>query len=682
IPLPNDPQGGVFNYVANKVDVDRFNDYVAKVDYHFSDSDNVSIRYLHNRRFVSNPFAGSIFPAFGKDGIRHFSMAGVNFTHTFSPSVINQSMVSFSRKRTLDESFNFGTSFVEQFGITGITKDPVFSGFPRIRIDGFPNTGDANNLPLDWAENDYHFSNTMTIIKGQHNLRLGGEMIRSQFAQLVSNNARGVFRFRGRWTGDSFGDFLIGFLNNTNRRVRTTKNHLFSRTWAGFFQDDWKITPNLTLNLGVRWDLFVPPIEQEGNWSNFDPDTGQIILTGDPNFPESLIFMDKNNFAPRLGFAWRPFSSRTVIRMGIGQFYGLSLLNPIRNSLGRNPPFTILQTFGRSKKLKLPTWDDPFADKIAKEQKVNNPHGYEMRAPSANLYQYNLTIEQQFAQDLVMELGYVGSKGTHLGRRYNINQTIHTPLDDGSVDKFNPYPEFGGIQFYAFEADSNYHAFQATFRKRGRGLNYRLNYVFSKTIDDASRLNGGAAAGVSGVQDALNRAAERGLSDFHRRHNLTGSIIYKLPFRGHVLTRDWQVNSILRLYSGTPVSPEIQGASLLLGEATRPDRIGSGKLDNPTPERWYNVDHFPEVPEGSFRFGNTGRNVVIGPSRKHFSVSVMRYFPMPKEGHRLQFRWEVFNVPNFTNFFPPEERVNVKTAGAIARARDPRVMQVALKYIF
>lgn len=221
-----------------------------------------------------------------------------------------------------------------------------------------------------------------------------------------------------------------------------------------------------------------------------------------------------------------------------------------------------------------------------------------------------------------MEVGYVGSKGTHLGRRYNVNQ----PDRSGGAAVLEalgafprPFEGFGTIDYFAFEADSNYHALQASLRKRGRDINYRINYVFSKSIDDASRLNGRASGGgFAGAQDSLRRHLERGLSDFDRRHALVASIIYRMPFgrglRGAsgAFLSGWQANSIVRLYSGTPLTPQLARFDFNLGEAKRPDRIGSGKLDNPTPEKWYRVEDFVPVPSGAYRFGNSGRGIVTG----------------------------------------------------------------------
>ena len=727
IPAPNTGRTAG-NFISNKVDADDWEDYTAKFDWHLGEADTLSARYILNERWQDQPFNGSIYPGFGAAGPQRFQLFGITLTHTFSPNVINQTLLNFSRKHNDRRSHNAGTDFCEIFGIEGCTKDPDFVGFPRIDFNEIEDFGDANNRPLIWTENDYNFLNTLTIIKGQHSLTLGGEVVRTQFYQLHQQRSRGQFNFRshrkgkkdGRRTGDQFADFLLGMMDISRVRVKPMTNYLFSTSFAGFFQDDWKVTPNLTVNLGLRYDLFIPPNDKFNRWANFDPSINKLVISGEPgsveilpeqedfivfggsDYPKSLIYSDRNNFAPRVGLAWRPFSSRTVIRAGFGQFFGMSILNPIRSSLGVNPPFSILEIHRRNNKDPFHlTWDTPFPA-VNDFDDIENPSGYELRPPTANLYQYNLTVEQQFGQSLVAELAYVGSKGTHLGRRYNINQWSFTTgscegLPDSScvegpdgVIAQRPIrvatgQTFGNIQFYSFEADSNYHAFQASLRKRGRGTTFRLNYSLSKSIDDASRLSGGGGNNQQtfpGVQDLYNRDAERALSDFDRRHAFTGSVLYKLPFRNHFLARGWQLNSIVRLYSGTPISPRDGGADVEDGESPRPDRIGTGSLDNPSADMWFNIADFPLVEEGSFRYGDAGRNVVRGPGRKRWSFSVMRNFRMPAEGHRLQFRWEIFNIPNFVNLRRIEERLDRNFVGTAERAYPARQMQVALKYMF
>jgi hypothetical protein len=756
------------NFLSQKVDADDWDDYTFKYDWHFFDADNISARWLYNKRLNDQPFNGSELPKFGAFGNLNFSLVGITFTHTFSPTVINQLLLNFSRKNNDFWSYNAGTDYCEVLGIASnpsgtstCTTDPVNFGFPRINFNEYDQFGDANNRPMKWTENDYNLTNTTTIISGQHNLKFGGEVLFTQFWQLHQQQSRGQFNFRthrrnqlnGRRTGDQWGDFLLGLIDQSLVRAKPMRNYLITKSFAGFFQDDWKVTPNLTMNIGVRYDLFIPPHDKRDNWANFNPELNKLVVGGEPGHveilpeqepwvvwgqdlghPRSLIFSDRNNIAPRIGFAWRPFSSRTVLRFGVGQFFGLSIINPIRGSLGVNPPFSIQEIHRRDDwdPFHL-TWEDPFPS-VSAIGDIETPQGYELRPPSGNLYQYNFTVEHQFGKGVVTEFGYVGSKGTHLGRQWNINQWSYTPGDCSGVvvggtladsckesadsDPVGPPGvrlirpvnvasglDYDNINYYHFEADSSYHAFQASVRKRGRDSNFRFNYTLSKSIDDSSRLSGGGGANqqtYAGVMDIYNRDLERALSDFDRRHAISSSFLYKLPFRENVFVRGWQLNTIFRYYSGTPISPRYSDVTWEDGESPRPDRVGDGALENPTADRWFDVypesyqydclddpgscpnglGSFPVVPPGSWRYGTAGRNLITGPDRSYLSFSVMRNFTMPAEGHNLQFRWEVFNVPNFVNLQRIEENINEPYVGTAEQAYPARQMQIALKYTF
>lgn len=701
-PLPNLPTPfGNNNYFSNKLDRDQFDDFITKVDRHFERGDSLSVRYLFNNRFIVSPFAGSVLPGFGNEADLHQQMWGVNYTHLFRPTFINQTTLNFTRTKRLEHSINWKMNFAEKLGIKGVTEDPQLFGFPVITVRGYASLADSGSMPLDFTVNNYQLNNMTTLVQGEHNPRFGVEIVRTQFFQLFANNSRGTFQFQGRRTSRStnprqqepLADFLLGLLNNSSRRIRQTTNYLFSTTYGFYFQDDWKVRRNLTLNLGVRYELLIPPYDKNNNWSNFVLELGRVVLSGEPGFPRSLIYADKNNISPRIGFAWRPFGKKeTVVRTGYGLFYGMTIQNPLRLQLGANPPFTIVENFSgvQSNPFAL-TFSEPFPSNRAVIAGVNAPRAYQIRAASGQLQQYNLTVEQQIGSTMALEMAYVGSKGTHLGRQYDINQPLRGP--DVPLPFPRPFPTFAAIQYFAFDADSSYNALQVSWRKRGRDLNFRVNYVFSKSIDDASQLSGSSDGGFGGVQDTRNRNAEHALSDFDRRHAVTGSILYRLPFgRGgkkaaalpgwlDLLVGGWQVNSLVRIFSGTPFTPQLASFDFNAGEAKRPDRLGSGRVSNLRPEKWFEVDDFEPVPAGAFRFGNSGRNILIGPGDYLFDFSMVKTFSLPNE-HKLQLRWEIFNVPNHVNFGLPNHNIDVPDAGVITTASEPRRMQVALKYIF
>jgi hypothetical protein len=261
---------------------------------------------------------------------------------------------------------------------------------------------------------------------------------------------------------------------------------------------------------------------------------------------------------------------------------------------------------------------------------------------------------------------------------FNLNQPFRSAA---TAPNFSvPYPGWSTINFYGFNSNSTYNAGTITFRHRAsRGFFFQANYVYSKSIDDASQLQGAGAGGYSGVQNARNFHGDRGRSDFDIGHSLTMAFSWAAPWTGNAAIRGWQLAGSGVARTGAPFTPQVNNVNLNLGEANRPNRIAKGTVPNPIADRWYDVAAFPPVPTGSYAFGNAGRNILDGPGTIAINLSLYRNFAV-RERSRLQFRCEVFNVLNHPNF----NLVNVNTpnAATIRSANDPRLSQVALRYQF
>jgi hypothetical protein len=436
----------------------------------------------------------------------------------------------------------------------------------------------------------------------------------------------------------------------------------------------------LTLNFGLRYDFLSNPIEKQNKLSSFVPELKRVAVAGEPGLPRSLVNNRYKNFAPRVGFAWRPNGTeRWVVRGGYGLFYTNTAQNSIRILLANNVPYSSSRNFLRST-------TDPFAFTIANPFPFDaagtiastNPTGASLYSPTPYMQNYNFTIERQIGTRTVAELSYVGSRGRGLPRKYDINQQIRT----NPAAVVRPFPQYNGaIQFVGFASRSDYHSLQATLRRSFRnGVGFRANFVWSKSIDDTSGVTGTGSEGAA--QDSTNLQLERGLSGFNRPRAFTLDYSYLLPFaRKNPFFGGWQLNGIVRLYDGQPFTPGVSTFNFAAGGASRPDRIGNGNSSNPTVERWFNVADFVPVPTGSFRFGNAGRGILNGPPRRQIDLSLMKNFLLPAE-QRLQFRAEVFNAPNVADFFLPVANVDVTNAGTITRARPGRTIQFGLKYIF
>ena len=704
-PKPN--RADVNNFGARAKDADNWDSYLGKLDHRFKDRDTFSARYLRRNNDTGNPFAGSPIPTFGNRTNESQELGGVSWTHLFSPTLINEARVGLTR--TVDHVTNLSDDkdYSRQFGIAGATTDPRLVGFPRITIRDLVALGGPNANPVDYFVTTYQYADTMTLVRSNHVVKFGFDMLHTQFYQTANDNSRGTFNFLGRWTNSPFADFMLGLLNNTSRQQSTLRSYLYSGNQSLFVQDDYKVRPNVTLNIGLRYEFLHPMSEKYGRLANYIPElgklvfssnkgltdfdakisaaslAGKVVLAKDAGIPDSLVYSPKDTFAPRFGFAYRPRGSHSaVIRGGYGIYIGNSISNPVRGDLAATFPFIVSQTFARTAtNVKVLTFDTPFPDGKLVLADATNSAGYELHAKAQNIQSWNLTTEKMIGASSAIEIAYIGSKGTHLSRRYNINQPFYDPKLKVNGNFVRPFPNFNTINYYSFGSNSTFNSGVVTLRRNFRnGIFYRASYTYAKSIDDASQISGNSAGGYPGAQDPRNLKLDRGRSDFDVGHSFLMSFSAVSPWK-NAATKGWTLSGSGRAYTGMPFTPRTSNFDLATGEANRPDRIRKGSLDNPTAQRWYDVSAFPLVPTNAFRFGTAGRNILDGPGFMALNFALARRWTT-SEHTSLQFRWEVFNAANHTNFNLPENMVNAANAGSIITAADSRQMQFGLKFHF
>src|ERR1035437_584527 len=694
---------GINNYLANANSTDSWDSFLFKVDQRVGAKDNVAVRVLQRWESSNDPFSGSPLGSFGATTDNGQSLYGISETRVFTPTLINEFRAGLTRTTNVELSDHAGTNWAAQYGIPGTTSDPNLAGFPKIGITGFETLGGSTTNPIRYVVNNFNFNNVLTWNKGRHTIRAGGDVLRVQYYQPTNSNFNGTLTFSGKNSGNGFADFLLGYNSSTSRKIGTVTNHIYSTNYGAFIQDDYKIHPNLTLNLGLRYELQSMPYEKDGQMSNYVPGLGKVILAGastvpnldatvagagltglvglatDNGLPRSLVNSNKGNFAPRIGFAWRPFgNNRTVVRSGVGIFFTGSRLSAIRTDLTGGFPFSLSQSFtGSTSNPAALTLANPFPASLAKLSGITTSNGYEVTPPSPYLASWNFTIERDLGQGVGVEVGYSASKGTHLGRKYDINQQVRTPASTTRL-----YKGYGDIEYYTFGGNSSYNAGTLTVRKRfNRGMFFRANYTFGKSIDTASGLNYAGNGGYQGAQDSLNLNSERGRSDFDIRHVFSMNFAYQLPFQRNFLVRGWQVAGTGTAYSGQPLTPQLSGPSNDLAQATRADRLSNGALDNPTANLWYSPAAFAIVPDSVFRYGNSGRNILDGPGSTAINISLSKWFQLAERA-KAQFRWEAFNTTNPSNLSLPAVNLDKSNAGTITKARAARVMQVGVRYQF
>lgn len=703
---------GINNYQIVTDKRSNSNNGLLKIDQKLGPNDQLSGIFLRDFTSSTNPTAGSPIGNFGATTDVHNTLIAVAETRVFTPNLVNDLRYGRTRTVSAEEANDHGIDWATQLGISGTTTVPAFLGFPNFKPSGFASLGDNASDPITFAVNDYDGSDLVTWNRGRHTFKFGGDIFHVQLFQPTNTDKNGAFTYNGKFTNsgkaatNALADMLAGFPATSLLMSGGIVNHLVQTNYAGFVQDDYKASENLTLNLGLRYEFQTLPSEENGQLSNFVPALGQIVYTNAssvPNisalltqagltsyyvaansvgYPTALIHGNPLRFGPRLGFAMRPFNNdRTVIRGGYGIFYTGIRLTVIRTNLTGQFPFaaqttyTALNPTTSAAGSKLISTTNPFPSAGGSLGGILTPNGYDPNAPSASLQSYNLTVERDLGKGIALEIAYAGSKGTHLAQETDYNQE-RIPNTNSS----RPFPTFQAITMEYFNGVSHYDSGQVTVRRRfEHGLFFRVNYTFAKSLDSQSGANAAGSNGYFANQNVLNPYAEYGRSDFDIRQNFTATSVYRTSSRFYVL-RDWQASGNILAYSGQPFTLKVSGTQDL-GVATRPSQTCNGTLSNRTISEWFNPGCY-NVPTSGF--GNVGRNTLSAPDSVALNLSVGRVFTMPREFGSFEFRLEGFNALNHPSFASPSATIGSSaTAGVISSTTgNQRLVQISGRYSF
>jgi Carboxypeptidase regulatory-like domain/TonB dependent receptor-like, beta-barrel len=691
-PLPNLP-GAVNNHFYNPRQTVIEDSVDARVDVRLGANDSLFGRFsLSNGENLLPPTlpAPANDPSTAYPSGRSFVMA---YTRTFSSKVVNETRWGFNRSLLVQDIET--PRLFEEFGINEPAKDPAVKGLPEFAISGLstlgtaaPNAGlplqvtGSGNLPIKKAGMGTTLSDVVSILHGNHSLKLGAEVWWNQLNANVTLTARPNFNFNGVYTqnpqsrtgnGHAFADFLLGLANNATTSTRGVSG-LRNRNYLFFVQDDWKLTRRFTLNLGLRYELVTPYYEVNDRQSQILFDNAGVRLVtagsgGDSLFDRAFVRLDRNNFAPRLGFAYQA-REKTVVRAGFGVFYGRDEDIGVSRRLVSNPPWFVRTTFPSDQinpNIKLSTG---IPDGTLDPSSVRNPevNHYPEESPLPYVLQWSLNIQQELPHDFLFHVGYTGSVSQKLYLPVNINRPLPGP---GAVDLRRPYQGFSNIFVYGPSVRGNYHAlFVRAERRFSAGYSLLTSYTLGHSIDSGKFQNEGGAD----VQNYLDRNAERASSNNDMRHRLVASFIYESPFgRGKrwaqsgpaaALLGDWRWTGIGSLNSGLPFSVTMQTDTSNSLAPLRPNRVGDGNLSRSqqTLERYFDLDAF--VAPAPFTFGNAGRNILRGPGAVNFDFGVHRDFRIT-EGVSFQFRAELFNAFNTPQFNDPASVLGNPQAGVI-----------------
>jgi outer membrane receptor protein involved in Fe transport len=708
-PQPNLTGAGVTNFIATGNGTDSSNNFGIKVDHNLTARDRLTLSTFWRPRSQWDPVSSSRspLPFFGATNDTLDLLSYISYTRPIATTWFLDLKASFSRK-TNDQRWPYGAErdWSADIGFFGGTTNPSARGLPQFEATGYVMLGPAYDLPKVWSFNNYQYTGTATKIHGAHTFKFGGDFLRMQYFSRNYGDTRGRLTFNGRFTGETFADMALGWPSGSRRQLDAAGPYHLVSNYSAYVQDDWKVTPSLTLNLGVRYELMAPPREKFNAWSMFLPELSKVIIAGrgnlsqaefdqrlrlvgsqyvamasDVGLPPSITKTDNTNFAPRLGFAWRLFGdTRSVIRGGYGLFYGSSSLYRM-DEYADTYPFSINETYSISgTNPLLVTASNPFPEARRNAPGgVTSTYGQQSSEPQSQYLQsWNLTFEREVTKGTVLEIGYAGSKGTHLQRRYDINQ----PYREFDLRQLRPYGGFTSIQIISDGSNSIYNAGSVTLRRRfSKELTVRASYTYAKAIDESSNTGGTIQYNFSNAQDSRNLRSERGRADFDVGHSFTGLLVWEPKFSNHLLARNWQITGTSTIYTGPPYTPRLGTFDFTAGGANRPDRIGKGTLAAPTVDQWFDRTMFPPVPAGAYRFGSSGRNILDGPGTINVNAGLSRRFRFD-EFRALQVRLESQNLPNHPNFNLPETRVDIISGATITRAKNNRMLTLAMRFEF
>jgi len=685
-PLPNRNVPGQ-NYVSSPVQRDRNDQFDARLDHALTSGSDLTVRYSFGDRDLYDPFSGPSFaavPGFGVDVPRRGQNLMAAHTSAIRPTLLNEFRAAFTRiaAGVNQEGRNGVTN--AQVGLPVISSNPRDAGLTFITLPGYSPLGDEYNNPQKSVTNTFQVLDTATWVRGRSMFKFGFDFRRLQQNAFRDVQSRGLINFYG-FTGDAVADLLQGLPVATGVARLDNPQYLRASSINFFINDTWRATSKLTLTLGLRYEFNTPPTDRFNRASVYDAASGTVVPVGTNGVPKAGYGSDRNNFAPRFGLAYRAREG-TILRGGYGIYYDQSALAP-GEGLYFNPPYFDFRLFVALPQFPL-LLHDPF------------PANYPFPSPpSATAFQrdlrtpylqhWNFNVQQQLGPSRIVEIGYAGSKGTNLISARDINQPAPSP----SPIVLRPNPMFEDINIIESRASSNYHSLQARFQQRfARGLSALVSYTYGKSIDDASGFFS-SAGDANFPQDSMDVRAERARSAFDVRQRLSIAYAYDLPFGGRsgirrLLLGGWQTNGIWSFQTGRPFTvallPTVDNSgtgrsSLGFGANDRPHYLYDARLDNPGPDQWFDTAAFITPPQGSF--GNAGRNILDGPGLQTVNASLLKNFAVT-ESTALQFRAEVFNLLNHTNFDLPDNFLGSPTFGRIASAQAPRHIQFGLKLIF
>lgn len=696
-PVPNGP-GQVANYITSPSDTQDSDQFTVKLDHSFRGGSRGFVRYtqgdfdnLDNRELgdVATPIKLTDNPVY---------QLVPSYTHVFSPTTVNQTRLGATYMPLESRPLQTDPLLSQKFGIPNANVDNFSTGLATVTVPGLTTLGNQDNMPAILHFTSYQLSNNTEMTRRNHSISFGLDVVRRHANVLQAARQAGVFGFGTIYTGFGTSDLLLGKPQSVGLTAMNGTVGLRRTDWGLYVQDHWKVTRKLTINFGLRYELSAdyPQSEVANRLVQFDLAKGTWAPIGQGGFPGgSGIKDDLNNFAPRLGVAYR-IAEKTVMRAAYGIYY-TPISVDIGNSLASQAPI-VTNTLVANNQNDF-AGARGFPDGPLRQADPNATglvrSGITPDFNIGYMQQWNFALERELPGQQVLTVAYVGTKGTGLHQKINYNQAVP---GDGTVNSRRRWPQHAAVNMFQAGGSSTYHALQVSAQRRfASGFGYQLGYTYSHFIDSGS-VNSSVAtiANVPITSLALNK----GNADQDLRHQLRVTFQYDLPFgRGRALLASargvadaivggWQFNGAGSFYTGFPYTVTAAANTLNIGEGSWADRLAVGTLpsNERSIERWFDVGAFRDP--GFRLWGNGGRNTLFGPGTKSVDFSMFKNFAVA-EGKTLQFRTEVFNVSNTPQFNLPEARLGSAATGRILSSgseatlqRTQRKVQLALKFLF
>ncbi len=700
-PLPNfGPANSTnANYRDSVPQQIRHDQFDVRVDFALKSNNNLYARVSYKRSEPKVLDSGLPSELTGlRVQVRMARQVAISDTWTLTPTVINEFKAGFARNFNPRQGTLLGQDLVSELGIQGLQPAPGVENVPTLSITGFQAMSQiAKAAP---AENTFQFVDQVTHIRGAHNIKGGVEFRPQQYNDFVRPQF-GTYSFTGFASGNGWADFLLGVPQTTSRNYVRPPRYARFHFLTGFIQDDYKLSQTFTLNYGVRWDYNQPARDKLNTVFNVDAANGRLVVPNqsvldqyvNPLFPKAIPIVtaaaagfperslrkkDLNNFQPRIGFAWRPFGgTKSVLRGGYGIFNDDFTADLFSTLYGG--PFALTESFVNTISNSTPalTLQRPFLG--AGTTGNVDVTGIDFNVRNAYAQQWNLTVERDLGAAIGLRLSYVGTKSNGLvyGRNVNLPAPSTVPFNQNR----RPFPLFRNIVMRENGGSHSYHALTTQLeRKWQKGLSFMGAWTWAKSLTDVDEI-GGVEGGTT-IENAFNRARERGDAQYSPRHRFISTLIWELPIgRGKRLLGSggplaaaiggWQVSGSYIAQTGEYLTPSFAGSDPSNTQTIGgiPDRVGNGNLPagQRTIDRWFDPSAFAIPAANAGRFGTSGRGILIGPSRQTASAAMFKSFPV-RERVFLRVQISFTNLFNHGNFDIPALNISAPNAVGTIRA--------------